>query len=712
MLVLQVVMLAGLGTVIARVLYVQDAYGKRLSATEQSVQQAQRTLLAPRGSLLDAQGQPLAYDVPAFTLDFNRSTLANKGKFAELLAKPLGVSSSQILPLLTGSGWVQWPHPILEPAKSTIEQAVQQAKPGEDIGAYVTFTPTEQRFYPDGTLAANVIGYVNSLGVGQSGLEGEYNQYLSGTDGTYSYTVQGNGEPIESTIRTVKASKPGDNIELNINGTIQGFVEDQMNKVVAQYHPEHATIIVMRPQTGAILAMSSSPNFDPNHYWTATPEALSTNWAANASFEPGSTFKIITLAAALATHTVGLNTIVPSGHMYVAGRSIYDWNYVGWSLEGHDKVTVAQALEKSSNVGMGTVALKLGWTKLLHYMQNFGFLNPTGVDLPDEASSDIFPPSEQGPVQLATSGFGQGIAVTPLQQLGALSAILNGGNVMKPEVARAVINPSTGAVVKKIKPQVSHAHVIPTAVAKSVKNTMILDVNKGGQGIDQVAYLPGYEVGGKTGTAQIVNRKTGNYYNNHFAVSFIGFAPGWDPQVEVYVNVYYPKSPAANTWGSTIAAPPAKAILQECMQVFHIAPRSGHTLNLQTSPTGGSQTKYVSMPNVTGESAAAAKQAVAAAGLTADIIGAGTVTKQWPQAGVSVPKGSTAYLLPTQSNGGFTMPNLLGTSMREAGDILAAAGVNFSPTGSGYAVAQSIPAGNKLSPGETVVVTFQQPSGP
>lgn len=711
MFVMQVAMLAGLGLVVGRILYVQHAYGKRLTAAELAVQQGQGTLLAPRGALLDAEGQPLAYDVPAFMFDFNRQTMANKAKFAALIAKPLGVPASQILPLLSGTGWVQWPHPILDPAKMSIEKAVQQAKPGTNIGAYITFTPTEERSYPDGSLAANTLGYVNSQGIGQAGLEEEYNSYLSGTNGAYSYTAQGNGEPIESSIHMQKAAKAGDNVELNINGAIQGFVEEQMKKINAQYHPEHATIIVMRPQTGAVLAMSSSPSFNPNHYWTASPLALSSNWAVNASFEPGSTFKIITLSAALATHTVSLNTIVPSGSMNVDGVTIHDWNYWGWSLEGPNKIDVAQALEKSSNVGMGTVALKLGWPKLLHYMQNFGFLAPTGIDLPGESSSDIFPPSEQGPVQLATSGFGQGIAVTPLQQMAALGAILNGGNVMKPEVAKAIINPVTGKVVKQIKPQVTHAHVIPASVAQSVKNTMIVDVNKGGQGIDQIAYIPGYEVGGKSGTAQIVNRATGQYYNNHYSVAFIGFAPGWNPQVEVYVEVYYPHNvPPSNTWGSTISGPVARAVLQECMQLFHIAPRTGHAVNLQTSPgSGGQQTRYVSMPSITGLSVSAAKQAVQQAGLTADVIGSGTVAKQWPQAGVSVLVGSTAYLLPSASSGGFLMPKLLGVPMREAGDILAALGVDFLPNGNGYAVSQSVPPGTKLHPGETVQVTFQQP---
>lgn len=711
MLLMQLGLIMGLGLVVGRLVYVQNAFGKRLSAAATSVQDGTAIKQAPRGSLLDSQGQPLAYDVPAFMLDVNRAALPDKTAFANLLAKTLGVAPSVLAPYLQGSGWMQWPHPVLQPVKSKIEAAMQtaidKARPGESIGAYVTFTPTEQRFYPDGTLAANTIGYVNSLGVGQSGLEAQYNQWLTGKDGSYTFQKQGNGELIETSIHVTQQPKPGDNVELNINGTIQGYVEDQINKIVQQYHPEHATIIVMRPQTGAILAMSSRPSYDPNTYWNASQAALSTNWAVNASFEPGSTFKIMVFAAGLATHAIGLNQTFMSGHKIVDGVQINDWNWNGWG-----RISFKEALQKSSNVGLATVALKLGWPRMLQYMKNFGYLAPTGIDLPDEASSQVFAPSMQGPVQLATSGFGQGIAVTPLQQMSALSAILNGGNVMQPEVAKAIVNPTTGKVVKAFSPTVTHAHVVPVSIAQTVKNTMISDVTKGGPGIDQVAYLPGYEVGGKTGTAQIVNAKTGQYYANRYAVSFIGFAPGWDPQVEVYVNVYYPDSPAANTWGSTIAAPAATAILQECMQVFHIAPNSGHKVNL-TGPNSSTKTHYVTTPQVAGQSTAKATLQLQHAGLKADVIGTGTIAKQWPQAGVSVPAGSKVYLLPsTPGKSGLVMPNLVGASMREAGDILAAAGVNINPSGTGFATYQSVKAGAKLKPGSTIQVTFAQPSTP
>ncbi|MFO2549724.1 penicillin-binding transpeptidase domain-containing protein [Alicyclobacillus cycloheptanicus] len=712
--VLQFVLLGGLGVVAWRLTFVQQVYGHRLTQAADEVQQSTAVLLAPRGSILDASGQPLAYDVPAYYLDVNTRTFSNVQKLANLLAGPLGVSAGQLLPTLqklanSESPWYQWPHPILEQTKAKIESAMQQAKPNDNIGAYVTFTPTEQRFYPDGTMAANAIGYINAQGVGQTGIEAEYNKVLSGSNGSYTYTKEGDGEPIETSIKVTKPASPGDNVELNIDRTIQGFVEDEMNSIVNQYHPEHATIIVMNPKTGAILAMASRPTFNPNTYWDASSEALFTNWAVNSSFEPGSTFKIITLAAALATNTVSLNDIVPSGHLNVNGATINDWNDgVGWSLEGPDKITVAQALQKSSNVGFATIALKLGWTNLLHYMQNFGFLAPTGVDLPGESTSDIFPPDDRGQVQLATSGFGQGISVTPLQQMAALTAILDGGNVMKPELAKAIIDPDTGKVVKQIQPQVTHANVIPPSVAEAVKNTMIADVTKGGEGIDQAAYLPGYEVGGKTGTAQIVNPATKQYYSDRFAVSFLGFAPGWNPQVEVYVDVYYPKSPEANTWGSTISAPPATQILKECMNYYHIAPEGGSTTTTSTKPA--KVTQYVQTPSLVGETTANAAQTLNKMGLHADVVGQGTVSKQWPAAGVSVPKGSTVYLLPAAgSSKGLIMPDLTGTSMREAGDILAAAGMDMVPQGSGFAVSQSIPPGTAITPGERVTVQFSTP---
>lgn len=701
---MQVALLATLGIVAVRIQFVQHVFGPRLLSAASQVQQDTMVSLAPRGALLDSSGHQLAYDVPAYMFDIKTSAFAGQlPKLANELAPILNASSSVVLAKLQSSiKWAQWPMPILEPAREQIVSLMAKSSHSQDV----TFTSTEERFYPYGNFAANTLGYVNQQGVGMSGLEYQYNSVLGGKNGKYTFLRDGAGFPIQSTMKVLQPAVPGQNVELTLNQTVQGFVENAMNNLDQKYKPKHAAIIVMNPQTGAILGMASRPTYNPNQYWTASAEALNNNWAVNSAFEPGSTFKVMVLAAALATHSISLNQTFKSGTFAVDGSVIHDWNYWGWGT-----ISFLKALEYSSNVGFATIATRLGWSNLLHYMKAFGYLGKTGIDLPGEATSIIFPPSLRGPVQLATSGFGQGIAVTPLEQMAAVGAIANGGKLMKPYLAKAFINPQTGKVVKTIPPTVVNPQVVPQNVAQEVSNAMVLDVSKG---IDNAGYLKGYDVAGKTGTAQVVDPKTGQYYTNRYIVSFIGYAPGWDPQVEVYVTVDSPNTKPNQTWGSTVSTPYAREILKECLQYYHISPKSG---TVSASVSSGPTTpvvKYEQTPDLIGKSAAAAASILKGLHLTSSNLGgSGTVQSQWPAAGVEVPLGATLYYYsPLAPGKSLVMPNLKGTSMREAGDILAAMGLSMLPGGSGFAVSQSIPAGRPVQPGTTIRISFQPPPNP
>lgn len=702
---MQIILLASLGLVAVRLQFVQQVFGPRLLTSADEVQQNTVVSLAPRGALLDATGHRLAYDVPAFMLDVKTDAFSDLPQLADQLSPILGVPASKILPVLqSGSKWVQWPTPILEPAKEQIQvlmnqATIQQTSHSQDV----TFTATEQRFYPYGNFAANTLGYVNQQGVGEAGLEAQYNQVMSGKNGQLSFVRDGEGFPLQRTLKVITPAQPGEDVQLTVDQTVQGFVENAMNKLVKDYNPEHAAIIVMNPNTGAILGMASRPTFNPNQYWAGSSEALSNNYAVNSAFEPGSTFKVMVLAAALATHAITLQDTFESGSLAVAGRVIHDWNWIGWG-----KITFEKALEYSSNVGFATAALKLGWPSLLHYMQAFGYLDKTGIDLPAEASSIVFPPSSQGPVQLATSGFGQGIAVTPLQQMAAVAAIANGGKLMKPYLAQAFLNPTTGKVVRTVQPTVVNPQVVPPDVVQQVNHAMVLDVS---QGIDAAGYLKGYDVAGKTGTAQAVDPANGQYYNNRYIVSFIGYAPGWNPQIEVLVSVYWPKTKPNNQWGSTVATPTARDILQECLQYYHIAPKGVVSSTPSTATTPTLATKYVQTPNLMGKTVAQADALLKGQNLTpVSVGGVGIVGSQWPAAGVEVPVGSTLYFYaPLPVGKDVVMPNLRGASMREAGDILASVGLTMVPSGNGFAVRQSVPAGQSVAPGSRVDVTFAVP---
>ncbi|QQE80700.1 penicillin-binding transpeptidase domain-containing protein [Alicyclobacillus sp. SO9] len=718
-LLIQGAFLLALGAVVIRMQVLQHVFGPLLLTKAQVNQDGAKTLLAQRGKILDAQGQALAYDVPAFMMDVKVKSFPDKQALAQMLASALKIPVSQAQPLVASNKytWVRWPRSVSEIQKEAINkalnkmraEAVQKAQQTHQpvssvprFTQFVTFSPTEKRVYPFGDFASNVLGYVDHKGGGQSGLEMQYNKILSGSNGKMTFVRDGDGFPIQSTVKTTVQPKPGEDIHTTIDSTIQSYVETSMNNIVSKYHPKHAAIIVENPDTGAILGMSSRPNFNPNQYWNSSSEALNTNWAVNSTFEPGSTFKVLTLAAALATHTINLNQTFMSGHMYVDGKRINDWKRSGWG-----KITFRQALEYSSNVGFATIALKLGWSNLLHYMKNFGYLSKTGIGLPNEATSIVFSKQNQHKIELATSGFGQGIAVTPLQQIAGVAAIANGGKLMKPYIVQQVTTDS-GKVVKKVRPTVVNAHVVPQNIAATVSHVMALDVSKG---IDSVAAIKGYSVAGKTGTAQI-EKPTGGYYANRYIVSFIGYAPAKNPKVEVYVTVYNPHTKPGETWGSTVAAPAARNIMKECLAYYHVPPSSGAHTNAASATKPKSAVQYVQTPNLTRLSKTQASTKLKQEGLTAEWLNSGTtVSKQWPEAGIEVAKGTKMYLYSAQNTGStkITVPNLTGASLREAGNIATVLGLKVSVTGQGYVTSQSIQPGTQVKQGAALHIVLSSP---
>jgi len=705
MFVVQFGLLGALAVVVCRIEFVQSAFGPSLLANAAKVENTSHVVLAQRGAILDTNGQTLAYDVPAYMLDIKTDGFQSLPTLANQIAPILGSTPAQVLTVLKSGGghWARWQTPILANAKDQVLKAI-----GKGHGQDVTFTPTEQRFYPFGIFAANTIGFVNQSGTAVNGLEAEYNRVLQGENGTLAYTQDRWGFPIQSSVQVVKPSLPGDNLETTIDGTIQGFVEQTMDELVKKYNPEHAAIIVTDPKTGGILAMSSRPTFNPNQYWNASSAtALNTNWAVDASFEPGSTFKPLTLAAALATHSIDINRVFMSGHTTIAGQTIYDWNIKGWG-----PITYQEALEKSSNVGFAKIALAVGWPNLLHYMQVFGYLAPTGVDLPGEATSQIFSPASRNEIELATSGFGQGISVTPLQQMAAIGAIANGGKLIQPHLAKALVNAETGTVVKSFEPVVENPQVVPKDVIALLNKTLVLDVS-GAQGIDGIAQIPGYQVAGKTGTANTVDPLTHKYYANRFIVSFIGYAPASNPKYEIYVTLDWPKTSIGNQWGSTIAGPAAKKILEESLQYSHIPPDDPSTLPAPTKVNNAaipSTAQMTRVPSIVGMSPASAKAKLAKVGLAFQGVSSGSaITKQWPEATAAVAKGTNVYgLVAGGKAGATTMPDVRGASLREAVEILDSIGVKTQVSGVGYVSAQSIAPGKPIA-GATVQLTCSPP---
>ena len=354
----------------------------------------------------------------------------------------------------------------------------------------------------------------------------------------------------------------GVNMTLTINYDIQEALERELDNAYKKYNPDQALGIVMDPKTGEVLALSSYPNFSPSKYQEYTTEQINRNLPIWMTYEPGSTFKIITLAASLEEKTVDLENdhFFDSGSIKVGGATLHCWKH-----GGHGDETYLNVVENSCNPGFVNLGLKLGKDKLFNYIDLFGFGKKTGIDLNGEASGIIFDKDKIGDLELATTAFGQGVSVTPIQQITAVSAAINGGILYKPYIVKSLNEPETNSVILENTPKVVRK-VISDDTSQKVRYALESVVARG---TGHNAYIAGYRVGGKTGTAQKV--KDGVYMSGNYITSFIGFMPADDPQVIVYIAVDNAKG--ITQFGGTIAAPIAKSVLESCISILNIEKR-------------------------------------------------------------------------------------------------------------------------------------------
>ena len=378
----------------------------------------------------------------------------------------------------------------------------------------------------------------------------------------------------------------GMNLMLTINNDLQKSVERELDNAVMKYNPDHALAIAMDPNTGEILAMSSRPNFDPNNYRKYNTETLNRNLPIWMSYEPGSTFKIITLSASLEEKTIDLynDTFYDSGHINVENAKIKCWK-----TGGHGQETFLEVVENSCNPGFVVMGQKLGKEKLFNYIDKFGFGEKTGIDLNGESSGIMFDLNKVGPVELATTSFGQGVSVTPIQQITAVSAAINGGKLYKPYIVKALLEPETNTEIKTFEPTLVRT-VISEETSKEVASALESVVTNG---TGRSAFIDGYRVGGKTGTAQKVNN--GTYMIGNYIVSFIGFMPSNDPKIILYVAIDNPKGVVQ--YGGTVAAPIARNILEDAIDILDIKKQKGATEKKYQFY----EKKYVEVPNFVGK---------------------------------------------------------------------------------------------------------------
>ena len=608
--------------IIARVFYIQVIDYKKLNKYAGNLWSRNLPIKADRGLIYDRNGVVLADNVTTTSLVLIPNQIKDKEETTQKLAEILGVSYEDMYKHVSKKTSIERVHP--EGRQLSYETA-DKIKDLKLDGVYLV--KESKRSYPYDTYLAHTLGFVGVDNQGLSGIELTYDKYLTGEDGAIKYYSDAKGNRLKLK-EVYEQPQDGMNITLTINNEIQSSLERELDNAVTKYDPDRAIGIVMDPNNGEILAMSARPNFSPSNYQDYSLEEINRNLPIWATYEPGSTFKIITLAAALEEGKVDLDkdTYNDSGSIKVENATLHCWKHGG---HGHE--TFLQVVENSCNPGFVVLGQRLGKNKLFEYIDKFGFGKKTGIDLNGEGTGIIFDLNKVGPVELATTAFGQGVSVTPIQQITAVSAAINGGKLYKPYIVKSINEPETNTVIQENKKTLVR-QVISEKTSAEVRRALESVVANGS---GRTAYIDGYRVGGKTGTAQKV--ENGHYLDNNYILSFIGFLPADDPQAVVYVAVDNPKGTVQ--YGGTTVGPIAKAVLKDSIKALNIERRDGGMDKKYKWPDP--KTKEVA--DVVGMSVEDAKAELE--GLNVIIEGDGDkVIHQSPEAGVKLDEGETVRL--------------------------------------------------------------------
>ncbi|WAA10629.1 stage V sporulation protein D [Fervidibacillus albus] len=509
-----------------------------------------------RGEIIDRNGIPLATNKSAPTIHIVPRQVKNPAETAKQLAQVLEISEEKMYEYVTKNESIV----TVPEGKKISNEKAKEVRSLNLEGVYIS--EDFLRHYPFGSYLSHVLGFTGIDNQGLTGLELAYDQQLAGEKGSVQFYSTAKGNLMENMADEYRPPVDGLNLKLTIDSEIQTIVERELDIAEAKYNPDGIIAIAMDPNTGEILAMASRPNFNPAEFETVSPEVYNRNLPIWSTYEPGSTFKIITLAAAIEENKVDLehDHFYDPGYVEVGGTQLHCWK-----SGGHGSQTFLEVVQNSCNPGFVELGQRLGAETLFNYIKDFGFGEKTGIDLQGEGTGILFSPDQIGPVELATTSFGQGVSVTPIQQVVAVSAAINGGTLYQPYVAKELINPDTGEVVMRNTPTVKRK-VISEETSKQLTYALESVV---AQGTGKNAFVDGYRVGGKTGTAQ--KAKDGYYLADNYIVSFIGFAPSDDPQIVIYVAVDHPKGTVQ--FGGTVAAPIVGKIIEDSMHVLDVDKR-------------------------------------------------------------------------------------------------------------------------------------------
>ncbi|MEK3887066.1 stage V sporulation protein D [Bacillus sp. FSL K6-3431] len=536
--------------------YVQFAMGDFLTDRAHDSWSREIPFEPERGEIVDRNDVAIATNESAPTVYVVPRQIEKPAEAARKLAALLDAPEEKIYKQLVENAMNVR---VKEGRKITFEKA-REVQALDIKGIYIA--EDSKRHYPFGKYLSHVLGFTGVDNQGLMGLELYYDKELKGSKGSVQFFSDAKGQRMPDMSDDFKAPIDGYKLKLTIDTKIESIIEREMDNAEALYNPDGLVTIAMNPNNGEILGMSSRPSFDPADFREVPQEIYNRNLPIWSTYEPGSTFKIITLAAALEEGKVDLEEdhFHDPGFVKVGGSTLKCWK-----RGGHGSQTFLEVVENSCNPGFVELGQRLGKEKLFQYIKDFGFGQKTGIDLAGEGTGILFKMDQIGPVELATTAFGQGVSVTPIQQVAAVAAAVNGGTLYQPYIAKELIDPITGEVVMRKTP-IAKRKVISEATSKEIRHTLESVV---AQGTGGNAFVDFYRVGGKTGTAQ--KAKDGRYLENNHVVSFIGFAPADDPQIVVYTAVDNPKG--IIQFGGTVAAPIVGNIIEDSLRAMDVKPR-------------------------------------------------------------------------------------------------------------------------------------------
>lgn len=687
---------------IGRVAYIQTigvVNGHELAVEAANKYQRQSTLTAERGKILDRSGEVIAEDTLSYKLVAVVSPTAttnasiprhviDPSSTAAALSQILDMDEKRIYKILTRDGE---PYQV-EFGSAGKGLSYDQKNAIEELELPgILITSEKKRFYPNGSFASYLIGYaqkpdddVDGKTVGKMGIEKTYDKQLTGTDGKINYEADVKGYLLPNSEKMVAAAQDGSDIYLTIDKTIQNFLEDAMTKVTEKYSPQSMIGIVANPKTGEILAMTQRPTFDP-----MTRVGLDASWlnkAVEDVIEPGSTMKIFTVASAVETGNWFPNAYYKSGSYTLLDKTIRDHNSVGWGT-----ITYLEGFQRSSNTAMANLLEIMGRDTLIEYLNKFGFGQKTEIDLPNEATGTIL---SKYPSNVLTTSYGQGSTVTPIQLIQAFTSIANGGQMMHPYVIDHIENSNTGEIELQTEPSVK-GKPISKETADQMKQLLASTVTAEAGTAKKFA-LEGYDVAGKTGTAQMPNPENGQYSwgKNEFLYSFLGMAPVDDPQFIMYIAIAKPKLGATET-GSEPTSQVFKSVMQNSLMYYNIKPENTAEVSLTT------------LNDYVGKTTDAVSVELSNSGVQTVVIGEqGKIKSQYPSAGMKLMKNNIVFL---KTDGAIILPNFKDWSLRNILIYKQLSGLPIELTGEGYVTSQSVTAQTIIQDNSPIVVQLKTP---